>query len=234
MTVSHERVALKGCAVDGGQRDELARRALAGYVHGPDATIKATRIALKKVEKARAVILVEGISDQIAIETLALRRGRDLEAEGVAVLPIGGAQAITRFARELGPAGQQLTLAGFCDADAAETIRRGLVRAGVGNPQTTDDLASLRFHVCVKDLEDELIRAAGPERLLAVIESQGELGAFRTFQNQPEWRGRPIHDQLHRFFGSKSRRSFRYARLLIETMESSRIPRPLDAVLAHV
>ena len=65
-----------------------------------------------------AVILVEGISDQIAIETLASRQGRDLDHEGIVVLPMGGAQAITRFARQLGPAGERLALAGFCDADA--------------------------------------------------------------------------------------------------------------------
>lgn len=228
--------------MDGEERARLARKALAGYVNGPNAPMKATALALRKVETSRAVILVEGISDQIAIETLAIRRGRDLDAEGITVLPSGGAQAITRYAREFGPGacpersrrGQRLVLAGLCDADAAETLRRGLTRAGVGNPRTTTDMASLGFYICVNDLEDELIRAAGPEKVEAMIESQGELGAFRTFQNQPEWRGQPIHDQLHRFFGSKARRSFRYARLLVQSVDSRRVPRPLDAVLAHV
>ncbi len=225
---------MKGCAVSGGERDELAQMALAGYANGPDAPLRATNLALQKIETARAVILAEGISDQIAIETLALRRGRDLEFEGVVVLPIGGAQAITRFARQLGPAGQQLILAGIYDADAAETIRRGLARAGIGSPQTPGDLASLGFYMCVKDLEDELIRAVGPANLVEIIESQGELGSFRTMQNQPEWRGKPISGQLHRFLRSKARRNLRYARLLVEAAESSRIPRPLDAVLAHI
>jgi predicted ATP-dependent endonuclease of OLD family len=35
-------------------------------------------------------VLVEGISDQIAVETLAGRRDQDLDAKGVVVLPIGG------------------------------------------------------------------------------------------------------------------------------------------------
>ncbi len=220
--------------MDGEERAELARKALAGYVHGPDAPIQATSLALKKVETARSVVLVEGISDQIAIETLAIRRGRDLDAEGVAVLPIGGAQAITRYALEFGPAGRKLPLAGFCDADAADILRRGLSKARVGNPQTREDMARLGFHICVKDLEDELIRAVRTADVEALIQSQGELGAFRTFQNQPEWRGRPIRDQLHRFFRIKARRSLRYARLLVETVESSRIPYPLDAALAYV
>lgn len=218
----------------GEERDRLVRQALAGYMHGPGAPVRATALAMKKAEAARAVILVEGISDQIAIETLARRRELDLDAEGVAVLPIGGAQAIMRYARELGPAGRGMLLAGFFDADATDILRRGLTEAGVGNPQTTDDLARLGFHLCVKDLEDELIRAAGTERVIALIESQDEFGSFRTLQKQPEWRGRPTHLQLHRFLRSKARRNLRYARLLIEAVDSGRIPHALDAVLAHV
>ena len=38
----------------------------------------------------RGVVLVEGTSDRRAVEALARRRGRDLEAEGVAVVPMGG------------------------------------------------------------------------------------------------------------------------------------------------
>ena len=38
----------------------------------------------------RGVVLVEGTSDRRAVETLARRRGRDLQAEGVAVVPMGG------------------------------------------------------------------------------------------------------------------------------------------------
>lgn len=44
----------------------------------------------------RAVILVEGISDRVAVETLAERRGRELATQGVSVVPMGGAEAIGR------------------------------------------------------------------------------------------------------------------------------------------
>ena len=37
------------------------------------------------------VVLVEGVSDQVAVETLCARRGLDLPAEGICVLPLGGA-----------------------------------------------------------------------------------------------------------------------------------------------
>ncbi len=57
------------------------------------------------VMNARAVVLVEGISDQRAVATLAQRRGRDLEAEGVSILPIGGAHAIGTISSGSGPEG---------------------------------------------------------------------------------------------------------------------------------
>ena len=48
-------------------------------------------------------MLVEGISDQRALEALAERRGRDLAAERVAIVPIGGAQAIGNALGRFGP-----------------------------------------------------------------------------------------------------------------------------------
>ena len=45
----------------------------------------------------RTVVLVEGESDQRAVEALAERRGRDLAAEGVSVVPIGGSKNFGRF-----------------------------------------------------------------------------------------------------------------------------------------
>jgi hypothetical protein len=88
--------------------------------------------------------------------------------------------------------------------------------------------------LCVVDLEDELIRALGPTTVEAVLGAQGDLGAFRTFQRQPAWRGQQSDRQLHRFLGSADRRKLRYARLLVEALEPSRVPRPLERVLAHV
>jgi hypothetical protein len=77
--------------MDSARRRELASRLLAGYVHGPAAATEATAQALAAVAGAKAVILVEGISDQIAVETVAIRRGQDLGAGRVVVVPIGGA-----------------------------------------------------------------------------------------------------------------------------------------------
>ena len=53
----------------------------------------------------RAVVLVEGTSDQAAVEALAARRGRDLANEGISVVPIGGARSIRQFVALFGPLG---------------------------------------------------------------------------------------------------------------------------------
>jgi Overcoming lysogenization defect protein-like, TOPRIM domain len=181
----------------------------------------------------QAVVLVEGISDRVALETLAERRGRDLEAEGVAVLPIGGAHAIGNVLERLG--GEGVRLAGLCDAGEERHFRRGLERAGLGSALTRVDMERLGFFVCDVDLEDELIRCLGAESVLRVAESEGDLGAFRTLQKQPAWQGRPVEAQLRRWMGSGGRRKTRYARLLVEAaLERNRVPRPLDGVLSHL
>jgi hypothetical protein len=183
---------------------------------------------------ARAVVLVEGISDRVALETLAARRGRDLAGEGVEIVPIGGAQAIARALERYGPNGLGLPVAGLCDAGEEPEFVRGLERAGLGSPADRAELGRLGFHVCVVDLEDELIRAIGAEAVEAVVDAHGDLQPFRTLQKQPEWRGRPTGDQLRRFMGSGGRRKIRYARHLVEALDLARVPRPLDAVLSDV
>ncbi len=142
--------------------------------------------------KIRSVILVEGVSDRTAIETLAERRGFDFSAEGVSVIEMGGATQIGPYLDQYGPRGLDLSLAGLYDAGEAEVISRSLGRAGLGSNLTHGDMESLGFFMCVDDLEDELIRAVGMESIEQVAEAAGDLRSFRTFQSQPAWRGRPF------------------------------------------
>jgi hypothetical protein len=222
----------RATSLDITRRRELARRLLDGYVHGPAAATEATVRALAKVATAEGVVLVEGISDQIAVETLAARRGRDLAAERVVILPIGGAHAFARYLTQFGPAGAGLRLAGLCDIGEENVVRRGLASAGIGSPETRADMERLGFYVCVEDLEDELIRAIGVARLEALIDSQGDLGSFHSLQRQPEWRGQPAAAQLRRFLGNGGRK-LRYARLLVGAVDLDRLPHPLEAVLGR-
>jgi Overcoming lysogenization defect protein-like, TOPRIM domain len=160
-----------------------------------------------------AIVLVEGITDRLAVEAVAQRLGIDLD--GVEIVPIGGAQAIRRAAAEY--EGERLV--GLCDRNEERFFRRVL-------PDAT--------FVCVKDLEDELIRAVGVPRVEELVAAQGELATFRKFQNQPAWRGRSAGEGLPRWLRSADRRRYRYLSLLVELLEPDEIPQPLAGVLRAV
>jgi len=205
-----------------------------GYVSGPDAPIEARATALVAAQSARALVLVEGISDQVAVETLARRLGRDLVSEGVVVFPIGGAHGVGRDLLRFGPMGAGMTITGLCDAGEEKVFRRGLAAAGIGVPHNRDDMEQLGFFTCVEDLEDELIRAAGQETIESVLADNGDLASLATLQKQPAWRDEPFDAQMRRFLGAGARRKIRYAELLVATLAIDRMPRPLLNVLEHV
>jgi hypothetical protein len=161
-----------------------------------------------------AVVLVEGITDRIALEAVAAKLGRDLAGDEVEIVPIGGAQAIRRAAAER--EGERIV--GLCDAPEERWFRRVLGDS---------------TYVCVANLEDELIRALGAVRVQEIVEAEGDLETFRNFQNQPAWRGRPVESQLLRWMHNGDRHH-RYPPLLIAAVEPDEIPRPLAGVLSRV
>lgn len=170
----------------------------------------------------RTAVLLEGPSDFAAVGALAARRGRDLAAEGVCVLSMGGAMNIGRYAGLLGPPGLGLRLAGLCDEREQGFYERGLKRAGAAHRD---------FAVCVADLEDELIRALGTERVEEVVRAEGDLRPWETFLGQPAQHGRPQGQKLRRFLGTKKGRKIRYGRLLVEALLPEQVPAPLDDLL---
>lgn len=216
--------------------DELRRFRLAAvaWAAGGAGAGAAAEVARELAGGVRTVVLVEGASDQVALEALAACYGRDLGAEGVTVVPLGGATSIGRFLDVCGPPGLDLPLAGLCDIGEERHFRRHLERVGLGSGLTHAGLEALGFHVCVADLEDELIRALGAEAVLQVIESQGEARVFHTFQGQPAQRERPVEHQLRRFMGTHSGRKALYAQALVAHLDPDRVPRPLDRLLSHV
>jgi hypothetical protein len=186
---------------------------------------------VEAVTRADTVIIVEGQSDKVALETLARRRGLGLAGAGVEIVAIGGAHAIGRFVFALRLERSEVVLRGLCDEREEPDFRRALERAGLGRDLDRAGLERLGFHVCVADLEDELIRALGVEGVERVIEAQGELPSLRRLQAQPAQRGRSSIQHLRRFISTRSGRKAQYARALVLALDLDRVPRPLDAVL---
>lgn len=180
---------------------------------------------------AHVVVLVEGRSDQRAVETLAARRGRDLAAEGVLVVPMGGATNLRHALGEVHLARGAVRVAGLCDSAEEGFVRRVLRSFGMGPTADGDTLATWGFFVCDADLEDELIRAVGTAGVESILAAESDLLSFRRFQRQPAHRGRPVDRQLHRFLGTRAGRKARYAALLADALDLARVPTPLGALL---
>jgi hypothetical protein len=186
------------------------------------------------VTTPRAVVLVEGNSDRVALHALAGLRGLDLAAGGVEVVAMSGITNTRTFASRYGPRGLGLRLSGLYDAGEEAKVRHGLAAAGVPDALAPGGLAALGFHKCSSDLEDELIRALGADAVEAVIEAAGEGRSLRLLAGMPAQQGWTREAVLRRFFGSRSGRKARYATLLVHAMGADRAPAPLAAVLDRV
>jgi hypothetical protein len=178
----------------------------------------------------RSVVLVEGPSDAAAVRALARRQGHDLDAEGGSIVAMGGYGNVGLFLERYGPSGLGVRLAGLYDAPEERHFTRGFARAGLGSALTRADLEALGFYACDVNLEDELTRALGPAAMEELLEVQGELRAFRTYQKQPAHREEAIETQLRGFLWN---RKLKYGVLIVDALDLARIPRPLAGVLAH-
>lgn len=207
------------------QRRQAHIDQLAGYESGHDAPLRATEAALAQIDdEVSSIVLVEGISDQIAIETLAERLGRSLSDEGVVVLPMGGAHGVKHFVAQFAD-DITVRLSGLCDRGESDYLLSVLANHGLG---------SEGFFVCDTDLEDELIRSLLVSEIEAVLQAEGDLGAFRTFQKQAVWSDQPVQAQMHRWLGSVARRKSRYARSFVLAASPDKIPRPLLGLVEHL
>ncbi|MFJ9588925.1 TOPRIM nucleotidyl transferase/hydrolase domain-containing protein [Streptomyces acidicola] len=173
----------------------------------------------------RAAVLLEGPSDVAAVNALAESRGRNLAAEGVCVLSIGGAMSVGRYAGLLGSPGLGLRLTGLCDEAERPYYARGFERASA---------AQQSFFVCAADLEDELIRALGVTRVEELVRAEGDLRALQTFLRQPAQQGRAPQQLFRRFFGTKKGRKIHYGRVLVEALDDDRVPAPLGGLLSSL
>ncbi|MFD9244752.1 TOPRIM nucleotidyl transferase/hydrolase domain-containing protein [Streptomyces sp. NPDC059556] len=217
-TAGRFRAAVREWAADGAQASAAA----------------AVARALAAGTGLRTAVLVEGVSDHVALDALAARHGRSLDAEGIAVVPLGGATNIGRFVHLLGPQGLGVPLAGLCDAGEEGHFSRALEREGLGRDLARADMEPLGFYVCDADRAEGVLRGLGAEGVERVGGGRGGLRAFRIFQKQPAQREREVERQLRRFMGTISGRKSQYARSLVDALDLAEVPRPLDRLLAHV
>ena len=203
--------------------------AIAWAAAGDDADAAAS-VARSLAPSISTVVLVEGRSDAAALDVLATRSGRNLDAERIAVIPIGGATAVRRFLEPFGPTGLDLRIAGLVDAGEWRFFRQAI--QDDKHPELTpDELEQLGFFICDPDLEHELVRAIGTDRVLEVIADEGHAKAQAMFRNQPAQRERPLDQQLYRFMSTMSGRKSRYASALATAVELERMPRPIQNLL---
>ncbi|UOE24943.1 TOPRIM nucleotidyl transferase/hydrolase domain-containing protein [Agromyces soli] len=179
----------------------------------------------------RAVVLVEGDSDAVVVERLAAARGIRFDggASGAALVSMQGVTNIRRVVAELRADRPRTTVLGLADAPEERFVAAAIADDGAALDR--DGLAARGFFVCVRDLEDELIRALGTDAVEDALREIGDAGRFATFQRQPEWRDRARADQLHRFAGSGAGRKRALAAQLAERLDASTTPVPLRRLL---
>jgi hypothetical protein len=182
----------------------------------------------------RSMILVEGVSDQRAVLEVARLRGDQLAEREIDVVAMDGVTNLPRYLHRYGPLGLGFAIAGLCDAAEAAYVGRALHRAGMCPDPSPQAMRACGFFLCTRDLEDELIRAAGAAAVQAVIAAEGERRSWRTLQRQPAQRERSTVEQLRRFLAGRAGNKHRYAALLARALEPATVPPPLADLLDHV
>ena len=189
--------------------------------------------AVPLAEASATLVLVEGASDRLAVEALAERLRVDLVAARATVVPMGGVTNLRHHLASLAASPGAPRVLGLFDVGEVAHVRRAVADAGIGGSVDSGlDLASFGFFACDPDLEGELIRAVGSERVEELLGEHGELGRFRTFQQQPAQRAKTTEAQLRRFMGTHSGRKARFAPILVRAIEEPRIPAALSSLLA--
>lgn len=183
-------------------------------------------------------VLLEGMSDVAAIRALRATHGVAPEGEPCVLVAMGGATNIRRTLDDVVAMDPRPHVIGLCDEREAPFFVRALAAhreaLALPVPPTLTTMPDLGFHICRRDLEDELMRALGVDGTRAVLDSL-DLGAtFEAFRRQLAWQGRPIWDQLRRFGTTTSGRKELLAGALAAAVGAEETPPPLAALLAEM
>ena len=177
----------------------------------------------------RVAVLLEGASDVAAVHALL---PDSMDGSAVELVDLRGVTNVRRHLDPLLGAEGVARVLGLCDAGEQEFFVQALV--GIGIDVHGGTMSAFGFHVCRLDLEDELIRALGPDRVLEELSGLGLATRFAQFRQQPAWRDRPLADQLRRFVGVASGRKALVDGALAAALRPDQVPPPLAALLAQV
>lgn len=147
---------------------------------------------------AGPVVLVEGWSDLAAVEALLAVQAVDLTSR--AVISMGGVTNVGHVVAALAEGCPAAAVVVLCDVAELPVVRA----AAPAVPTVA----------CRRDLEEELIRAAGTDVVVEVLHAMGDGRGLATFRRQPSQRGVPLDEGLHRFLGIRSGRKIVAAREL--------------------
>ena len=178
----------------------------------------------------RPVVLVEGESDAVVVRHLLVAR-EPAAGQEVDVVAMGGVTNLAHHLDDLGGPADDVTA--LVDAGEVRFAVGALRRHGVRAP-TLEELSWHGVFVCDRDLEDVLFRALGVPVVLEEVAAMGELGSFESLAQMPQWRGRPVRDQLLRFATSGSGRKRRLADRLGRRLDPRTPPAPLGDLVARV
>jgi energy-coupling factor transporter ATP-binding protein EcfA2 len=147
---------------------------------------------------AHKVVLVEGPSDRLALFEVCAALGIDLDARGIVVLALDGANWISIATNVYGPPGLAVSMLGLVDADHEASWFRALTAVGLAT-QSRHDFERHGFFVCDPDLEPVLVGELGLAATETVIDNDGGTGEFLRFAQQPNYVNRAPLDQLVAF-----------------------------------
>jgi predicted ATPase len=179
---------------------------------------------------ARQVVFVEGITDYQAVRAVAAKLGRNLDAEGVAVVALDGAASLATFLQIMGPYGLDLPVCGICDVDYEADWCSDLTAVGL-TVASRQDLNALGFYVSDRDLEDELLTAIGTTAAQMVFANEGATARFQSYAQQPANQGKTLHDQIRGFVQSKK---VYWTPRLAAAVTPAAVPSSIQDLLNHV
>jgi energy-coupling factor transporter ATP-binding protein EcfA2 len=179
---------------------------------------------------ASTAVLVEGVSDRLALRIAAETLGVDLDARGVSIVELNGAGLFATMLELLGMSGLGIRVIGLCDADHEQQWAGAVLGPGVYNGDRSV-LAQHEVYVFDPDIEGALVDALGEQRVEALIAADGEAQGLAAFRQQPSQQQYSPREQLVRFV---KKGKARWPPMLMGDMADTEVPHVIRDLINSV